>query len=95
MTIDSLEFWIKHLVAAGASSKIAADCIGKMEKATVKYGEYQATTDTRNFTEEMREELKDAANYALMAIERGDNIKLNKDLLKKYVEIIELLETHG
>ncbi len=51
-----------------ALEDVYVECLKKMEAGSMKYGEYDPDTDTRDLVEEAIEELHDAVNYIGMMI---------------------------
>lgn len=63
-------------------------CLKKMDSGTKKYGIFNYATDTRCLYSEMQEELVDLINYAVMQIEKIENLKV-KSYVKKPRPFIE------
>jgi hypothetical protein len=52
--------------------QIISEANERMEMGQKKYGDYNPATDTRDLYKDMREELLDFINYAIMQIQKID-----------------------
>jgi len=99
MTTLQIELWTKRLDAAGASSHVVFNCIDKMQKGCIKYGEWDPDgVELRDFYKELEQELLDSINYVLMAIQKNEqegmyDRSVLDNMLKQIVFVLNYLNT--